>query len=66
MPESVAENQMADPQPLRLGRHPSGNGHCLPNGFIGQPRRLEVIDERYSVEAAGLGMARALGDVGHR
>ena len=66
MPKSVAKDQVADPQPLRLGRHPGRNAHCLPNAFVGQPGRLEVIDERYSVEATGLGMARPLRDVGHR
>ena len=66
MPKCVAEHQMADAQPLRLGRYPGGNGHCLPNAFAGQPGRFEVIDEGDSVEAAGFGMARPLGDVVRR
>src|ERR1700739_728631 len=51
MPKGVA------PQPFRLGRPPRGNSHCLPNTFVGQPRRLKMIDECHSVEATGLGMA---------
>ena len=66
MSKSVAQDKVADPQPLRLGRHPRRNAHCLPNAFAGQPGSLEVIDEGNSVEATVLGMARPLRDVGDR
>ncbi len=66
MPEGVAEHQMTDPQPLGLGGHPGGDPHCLPDAFVGQAGRLEVIDESDAVETAGLGPARTLGDVARR
>src|SRR5262249_1708765 len=66
MPKGVAKDQMTDAQVLGLGRYPGGNAHCLPDVFVGEPGRLEVIDKRHSVETTRLGMARPFRDVGRR
>ena len=56
MPKRVAEHQMPDAQPLRLGRHPGRDAHCFPDVFVRLPGRLEMIDEGDPVESAGFGM----------
>src|SRR6201999_1917124 len=55
-----------DSQPLGLRGHPGGDAHCLPNAFVGQSGRLEVVDERYPGESAGFGLASALDNIGDR
>lgn len=66
MPERAAQHQVADPQPLGLGRHPGGDAHCLPDVFVPKSGRFQVIDEDDAVENHWPGAARPFRDVGGR